>query len=135
MRRLIMNVAFFCLLSLILLACKPEPPNEQMGKMKISGICRGEKIFFKKNGRFATFEELVKANLADSDFSRGWGYKSEIKITERGFFASVIPNDFTKAGMFYTDEKGIIHKHSGDINVVTSDQVCELDSACNCSGD
>jgi Prokaryotic membrane lipoprotein lipid attachment site len=117
---------------LFLSGCNNTAPNEKMGKMKIVSICRGQKAFFKLNRRYGTFDELVSANLADSDITRGWGYKTEIKITETGYFASVTPNDFTKAGMFYLDEKGIIKKHTGDVNVNSDDTICKIEEGCFC---
>ena len=108
-----------------------------MGISKISGICRGQKIFFKKNGRYGTYKELVNADLADDDFVRGWGYTSEIKITETGYFASVTPNSFAKVAMFYVDEKGVIKAHRADSNLSPNDSDCEFPNGakCPCFGD
>lgn len=134
MRRLI-DYLLLVIVSFVLFGCGNQTPNEQMGKSKISGICRGEQIFYKRNGRYGTFQELLNADLADSDFAREWGYKSEVKLTQSGFLATVVPNDFTKAKMFYVDETRIIKKHSGDTNIKPDDSVCELEEGCFCFGD
>ena len=113
-------------------ACRNEP-QENMGKSKISGICRGQKIFFRKNGRYANLEELVRANLADDDLFRDWGYKTDVKITDTGYFAAVVPSGFTNAGMFYVDEKGIIKAHYGDRNIEPNDAECSYPNGAKCS--
>jgi hypothetical protein len=135
MRKLKIYVVIVLLVNLCSSACKTEPPNEKMGISKISGICRGQKIFFRQKGRYATLTELVNLDLADNDTTRGWGYKSEVKITATGFVASVTPIDFTKASMFYVDETGVIKKHSGNPQIHSNDPVCGLEEGCFCVAD
>jgi hypothetical protein len=131
MRRLRIELLFFLTVSLFLFACKSEP-REVGGITKISGICRGQKIFFKRNGRYGTYKELVNANLADDDFTRGYGYTSEVQLTEKGYFGSVIPNDFTKAKMFYVDETGIIKAHQGNNKIQPDDPDCSYPNGAKC---
>lgn len=131
MRKLKIQLGIGFLLLTFLFSCKTDP-NEKMGIMKITGISCGQKEFFKKNGRYGTFDELVDADLVDSDSTRSWGYKSDVKITATGYFASVIPNDITKASMFYVDEKGIIKRHSGDTNIKPDDPDCSYPNGAKC---
>lgn len=131
MRRILTLSALILVLSIHFSSCKTVP-KERMGIMKIAGICRGEKIYFKKFGRYATFDELLANDLADSDFTRGWGYTSEVKLTERGYLASVTPNDFSSASMFYVNESGIIKAHRGDNRIHPNDPDCTFPNGAKC---
>ncbi len=136
MKKLLIKLLCFSIISVFLFACKSEP-REEGGKSKISAICRGEKAFFKKNGRYGTLEELVKDELVEDNFARNSGYIQSIKLTETGYFATAIPNNFTKAEMYYVDEKGLIKAHRGDVNVNPNDLDCEYPNGakCPCYGD
>jgi hypothetical protein len=133
MRKLTLIICILAITN-ILSACKSKPV-ESIGKAKISAICRGQKIFFKQNKKYGLLKELVSKELALDDFFVRSGHSSEIILTESGYFAKVIPNDLTKAPMFYVDEKGIIKKHLGDTNVSPNDLVCELEEGCTCYDD
>jgi hypothetical protein len=119
------------LIVLFVLACHIEP-REDYGRARASAICRAQKQYFKQNGRHGTISELVKAQLIKSTIFEQEGYESEIKFTETGYIATVIPNNFAKAAMFYVDEKGIIKTHYGDTNIQPNDPECSYPNGAKC---
>lgn len=123
---------FFLLTSLLFSFSCGSVTREDGGKSKISDICSAQKIFFKKNSRYATLDELVKDELIEDIWFRNSGYKLNIKLTETGYFGSAIPNDFSKGPMFYVDEKGIIKTHYGDTNIQPDDPECSYPNGAKC---
>jgi hypothetical protein len=113
-------------------ACKQTEPREGYARDKVSAICRAQNQYFKQNKRYGTIGDLVDAELIKSEWLTEWGYKSEVKLTETGYLATVTPNTFEKAGLFYVDEKKIIKVHYGDTNIQPNDAECSYSNGAKC---
>ena len=76
MRKIEILALLLIISNIFTFSCKTSP-DERGGKSKISGICRAQKTFFKKNARYGTLEELVDAKLIDDIWFRNYGFTQD----------------------------------------------------------
>jgi hypothetical protein len=131
-------------IGLIVSSCN-SAPRQDWARDRILAICRAQKQYKNKNGKYGTLKELTNADLISDEFwsinftgGNSVGYSSKILLTATGYLAAVTPLDFsTKAGMFYVDEKGVIKVHYNDDKIQPTDVDCTFSNGakCVCQGD